>query len=385
MARFMSDDRTDFAVLTPGGAAAIATIALSGSDALQIARRLFRPAGRLAAPPPTDTFWHGRFGGPPGDEVVVATRGGGGRPQVEVHCHGGPEVVRMICNELAAAGASSADAERFTGVKPVAARAIAELARAPTLRTAAILLDQFQGAFDNAIVDIAQALAASDLSRSRRLLADLNTSAALGRHLVKPWRVVVAGAPNVGKSSLVNALAGYERCVVTSVPGTTRDVLATSVAIDGWPVELIDTAGQHVADDGLEVQGIARAQTEAAAADLCLWVVDGSASPIWPRESPANVLIVVNKTDLPAAWDRSALTGSVTTSAVTDAGMAELSAAVSRRLVSDPPPPGVAVPFTAELADRMLQVERYVAENDLSAARAALRAIADSPQPMSPG
>jgi tRNA modification GTPase len=71
----------------------------------------------------------------------------------------------------------------------------------------------------------------------------------LGRHLTRPWRVVVAGAPNVGKSSLINALAGFTRTVVTAVPGTTRDVVATAAAIDGWPVELIDTAGLRLTGD----------------------------------------------------------------------------------------------------------------------------------------
>ena len=101
--------------------------------------------------------------------------------------------------------------------------------------------------------------------------------APLGRRLTAPWRVVVAGPPNVGKSSLVNALAGYQRSIVAPTPGTTRDVVTTRLAIDGWPVELADTAGVREATDALETQGVRLAREATAAADLCLWVLDASA------------------------------------------------------------------------------------------------------------
>ena len=124
------------------------------------------------------------------------------------------------------------------------------------------------------------------------------------------WR-----AANVGKSSLVNALAGYQRSVVTETPGTTRDVVSASLAIDGWPVELIDTAGQRGVADPLEEQGIARGRLAVAAADLCLWVVDVTADPIWPDGDAGNPIRVINKSDLPAAWDIGRVTNSVVISA----------------------------------------------------------------------
>src|SRR5206468_2220750 len=110
------------------------------------------------------------------------------------------------------------------------------------------------------------------------------------------------GAPNVGKSSLVNALAGYQRSIVAPTPGTTRDVVATTLAIDGWPVELSDTAGLHGEGEQLERAGMARARAAAAAADLCVWVLDGSAAPVWLGPEITAPLTVINKIDLPPAW-----------------------------------------------------------------------------------
>src|SRR5207237_636472 len=109
-------------------------------------------------------------------------------------------------------------------------RALEPLSKAPTVRTASIQLDQYRGAFARAVE---AALA------DPALIPELARFAPVGRHLVAPWAVAVVGPPNVGKSSLVNALAGYQRAVVSDVPGTTRDVVRTLVALDGWPVELI--------------------------------------------------------------------------------------------------------------------------------------------------
>ena len=137
--------------------------------------------------------------------------------------------------------------------------------RAPTLRAAAVLLDQSHGAFASAVAGCLE-----DLSQLPRLAA----LAAVGRHLVEPWQVVLAGPPNVGKSSLINALAGFERSVVAPVAGTTRDVVTVRVAFDGWPVELSDTAGLRDSGEALEAEGIARTKSRLASADLVVWVMD---------------------------------------------------------------------------------------------------------------
>jgi tRNA modification GTPase len=167
--------------------------------------------------------------------------------------------------------------------------------------------------------------------------------------------VVIAGAPNVGKSSLVNALAGYQRSVVATTPGTTRDVVTTRIAVAGWPVELADTAGWRDGTTPLERQGIDLAQAAVAQADLCLWVLDGSAEPVWPPAGGPAVRHVINKTDLSAAWNMSRAAGAIRVSAHTGTGVDSLVEALGQWLVPDPPPAGAAVPFTDRLCSRVEQ------------------------------
>jgi tRNA modification GTPase len=256
------------------------------------------------------------------------------------------------------------------------------LARAATRRTAGILLDQWYGAFDLALDAIDRSLAEDDRHGARALLSDILGRAPLGRHLTRPWRVAVAGAPNVGKSSLVNALAGYQRSVVMPTPGTTRDVVLTVLAVDGWPVELLDTAGQHSAADRLEVQGIARARSVAATADLCLWVVDVTAAPVWPDTESPNLLRILNKTDRPSVWDTAAVADAVSVSALAGVGLDHLCERISRRLVPEPPQPGAAVPFADDI---IIRLEEYVqALGTISAAEGRVRLAAFRGRPAAP-
>jgi tRNA modification GTPase len=164
---------------------------------------------------------------------------------------------------------------------------------------------------------------------------------------------------------LVNALAGYQRSIVAATPGTTRDVVTTRLALDGWLIELVDTAGQRAEAEELEEQGIRRAQATASAADLCLWVLDGSVPPIWPMAPLAAAMYVVNKSDLPPAWDRSAAPQARQVSALTGAGLAELCTAVIARLVPDPPPLGAAVPFTPRLCEGITLAQRQLAAGNI--------------------
>jgi tRNA modification GTPase len=173
---------------------------------------------------------------------------------------------------------------------------------------------------------------------------------------VQPWSVVIGGAPNVGKSSLVNALAGYTRSIVAPTPGTTRDVVSTQISIDGWPIELHDTAGLRDAAGAIEAEGIARARAAAAQADLRLWLLDGSSAPVIPVADAACVgapawHLIINKCDLPPAWDCSGLPDALQVSARTGAGMLDLTTAMSRWLVPEPTAPGEAVPFSPEACD----------------------------------
>src|SRR5262249_9205315 len=241
---------------------------------------------------------------------------------------------------------------------PLHAAAAVALSQAPTARTAAILLDQYHGAFARAVEAMRDAWRRGDRAEVESRLAALARRVPVGRHPTAPSRVVLAGAPNVGKSSLVNALAGYARCVVSPTPGTTRDAVSVVVALDGWPVELVDTAGLREQAVGVEQAGVALARETLLGADRCLWVLDASAAPVWPEQRPDTMRLVVNKTDLPGAWDVGQVPDGVRVSAQTGEGLPELSTALVAWLVPDAPEVGDAVPFTAALCDAVEQAWR---------------------------
>ena len=153
--------------------------------------------------------------------------------------------------------------------------------------------------------------------------------------MTRPWRIVLTGEPNVGKSSLLNALLGYERSIVFDQPGTTRDALRAITAIDGWPVELFDTAGLRTPGDSLEAAGLERAREQLAAADCVLHVTD--ASQVATVEPRRGAILVGNKSDLIdgplcAAWQQRH-PGGILVSAKTGAGIDELCRILSGRLV----------------------------------------------------
>jgi tRNA modification GTPase len=354
---------TRVSVLTPPGTGAIATVAVAGPRAWGLVRWLVRPAGTRPLPesPELHRVWFGTLGEGTGDEVVLAVTRTEPEPAVEVHCHGGRRVVRWVVEQFTARGCveTTQDGEEGGSSKPTRRDgwALNALQRAPTLRTASILLDQYHGAFDRAVAGILAHLDAGRLEDARGELGQLAAYARVGRHLVEPWKVVVAGPPNVGKSSLVNALAGYQRAVVSDVAGTTRDVVTTAVAFDGWPVELADTAGLRDAA-GLEAAGIDLARRALAEADLIVWLIDGSVPrtiwPEWGTDIPKNqtALLVQTKADLPShPGQESAVHDTLPVSAVTGQGVPGLVSAIARTLVPHQPPAGVGVPFTPQLVD----------------------------------
>lgn len=350
---------THVACLTPPGTSALATLALAGPRAWPLVRELFRPRrGSLPVEPEVNRPWLGRLGESVADDVVLCVRARAPEPCIEIHCHGGPEVIRLLLELFEAHGVRVCSWQELEAqaADPLHAAAVAALAEARTVRTASILLDQVHGAFRREEDSILAAWRAGARDSAGLGLQALVERVPLGRHLTVPWRVVVAGAPNVGKSSLVNALAGYARCVVSPLPGTTRDVVTTLIAVEGWPVELADTAGLREAEGHLEEQGMERARAVLASADLCLWVLDAAAPPVWPELGGERVRLVVNKCDLPAAWDLDTAGGAPRVSALTGAGLAELCAQLAAWLVPDPPEAGAAVPFTAALCDRVEQL-----------------------------
>ena len=367
--------------LTPPGRAALAGVLVEGPLAAQAVGRRFAAADRRALgeqPVGRIVFGRWRSSPGPGEEVIVCRRD---EDRVEIHCHGGTVAVAIILADLAAAGCRQIDWRDWVQADtadPIAAAARLALAEARTLRTCSILMDQYNGALAAGVRQVESLIAGGEEAAASDRLAEMLDLASLGLHLTRPWRVVLAGRTNVGKSSLINAIVGYERAIVFEQPGTTRDVLTASAALDGWPVELSDTAGLARGGDELESAAVAAAQRKVAQADLVLLICDRSAS--WSAEDqrlldelPA-ALLVHNKSDLPPAaacppgipgcqgqlaarelntgrQAASATGPGIATSAKTGAGISELIEAIAGRLVSQAPPPGVAVPFTQRQVD----------------------------------
>jgi tRNA modification GTPase len=379
-----AESATWVACLTPPGVGAIATLAVRGPRAWDIVRELFQPLSATSRPlpeqPQEGRFRLGKLGGELVDEVVLAVKRAGPSPWLEIHCHGGVEVVRLLTETIATKGAmvcTWAELEQRTAGRSLAASAAIPLSQALTVRTAAVLLDQMNGALERTVRSVVERIDGSDRSEAMATLETLARSAALGRHLVAPWQVAVLGPPNVGKSSLVNALVGFQRSIVSPTPGTTRDVVTALIAVDGWPVELSDTAGLREMGEELEEEGMRRARRAADAADLCLWLLDASEAPIYPDPAPDNCLFVINKTDLPSAWHWRSVSDAVTVSAKTGAGIGDLCATIARWLVPKPPPAGTPVVYTAEQAEAINAALRACRADDSAEAVHLLRRLLD--------
>ena len=393
MSQETPSQETSVVQLTPAGRGAVASLLVEGGRALSVIESLFCPAGKIRlGSRKVGNIAFGRWGkassdaedrnaedgsAKDGEELVVCRRG----PQrFEIHCHGGAAAAGAIVASLVEEGCRQVDwtdwmvAEEEDAIRSAARHA---LSQATTARTAAILLDQFHGALRRAIREVIGALEQDDTQRAGELLAELLRYAPVGRHLTQPWRVVLSGRPNVGKSSLINALVGFDRSIVFDQPGTTRDVVTSHTAIDGWPVELADTAGLRLAEElssgddqaSIEAAGIDLASQRIRAADLVVYVTDasqvdgqdkvfsetdrsqiGTTLPCFPD----SILWVANKIDTLDAGSRMP-DGVLGTSATTGSGLEELMVTISERLVSEVPPSGAAVLFTEEQFETISQ------------------------------
>jgi tRNA modification GTPase len=296
---------------------------------------------------------------------------------VEIHCHGGRSAAESIVETLLHAGATRCRPEEWLRDRladPLEAEALLQLMHAETERTAGILLDQYRGALRGELEEVRQLVEQGETRPAYRRLRLLAKAGRIGAHLTRAWKVVFAGPPNVGKSSLANALLGFDRSIVFDEPGTTRDRVEARTVVEGWPLEFVDTAGLRSQAETLEAAGIRLTQQAVQAADLVIWLQDAS-QPVC-EELPDlgvagdRVLPVLSKSDI-AAKENSRLVWR-RTSAHSGEGLPELLRAVVRRLIPAVPTPGAPVPFTA--AQRHA-IESAIEELDNSRPGAASRRI----------
>lgn len=375
-------------LLTPVGRGAVAVVAAEGKAALAAIDASFVAANERAIQqqrPERIVFGHWTSGSHREEVIVIRDAASG----VEIHCHGGVAAAERILTALASAGCAieswQKQVERLAS-STIEAEADLALACCTTRRTASILLAQREGTLRREVDAIRDDLASERRESAVKRIEALLARAPLGVHLTEPWRIAIAGQPNVGKSSLMNALVGYQRAIVFDQPGTTRDVLTAETAIDGWPVRLADAAGIRETDDELEAEGVLRARRQLAHADLTLWLLDGSQLAGDPLETmnrqwreatdqpiaSSQVLTVVNKADfLPAQSADTDADGVQLVSALTGAGLAELIASIGRALVSAAQQ-DEAVPFTSRQVELLAAARVSITAGRLSEAAEAL-------------
>lgn len=343
LAQTPTKESTIAALSTPPGVGAIAIVRLSGPDARAIADRVFRGSEKLAAAKP-QTVCHGFAVGGSGerlDEVLatvfVAPKSYTGEDLVELSCHGGQLPAALVLEAVLQAGALAAGPGEFTkraflsGKLDLSqAEAVAEIVAARSRAGLKAALSQLDGALSSRVrtlrdglvgllaelearldfsEDVEDPIDSEALSQAvesaRERLGQLLEGASLGRLMREGARVVIAGKPNVGKSSLLNAIVGRDRAIVTPVPGTTRDTIEDWVELEGVLLTLADTAGLRSPGDEIEAEGVRRTRELIRESQLVIAVVEMPSSPttkdislIGDLAAEAPVIPVVNKTDL---------------------------------------------------------------------------------------
>lgn len=368
------------AIATAIGPGGIAIVRIAGADAVRITDTIFRGAARLSRAP-SHTVHHGYIVDSAGREVdevlatvMLAPNTYTTDDVVEFGCHGGAMPARRVLEVCLEAGARVARRGEFTErallggrLDLVQAEAVADIVSAKTRRGLEFALGQLEGGLSNRLAELRVELLSfraeveslidfsdddiesptvtmiTDLGRKCcRTVDDLLSDSVVGAAVRDGVSVAIVGRPNVGKSSLLNALLSRARAIVTALPGTTRDAIEETVDLEGVPVRLIDTAGWRSSRDPAEVEGVERAKAAATGADLVLLVIDSSDGITAADRAVAEqldrerTLAVLNKTDLIAGGVAEIeLDGvpSAAVSALTRDGIPELRRAISTLLL----------------------------------------------------
>lgn len=341
----MYEQDTIAAIATPPGEGGVAIIRISGACAEAIAAKIFARSQRSNGKLRSHSLYHGKIRDPRTqralDEVLLTVmrqpRSYTGEDVVEIHGHGGAFLAQQILGLVLAQGARQAEPGEFTkraflnGRLDLAqAEAVLDLIRARTEKSAELALQQATGELSKWVEELREELlqivvqveAAIDfpeeeiellqrqdltrkVDRLGTKISEIIATYDWGKLFREGATVCICGSPNVGKSSLLNALLGEERVIVTPLPGTTRDVIEESINLNGLPVVLWDTAGIHETEDQIERIGVKLSRERMEKADAVVFVVDGSISltaddrVLIGEIAGKKTLLTINKSDLP--------------------------------------------------------------------------------------
>jgi tRNA modification GTPase len=270
-------------LMTADAPGAIAVLRLWGNDPVSVADHLFQPKRgqrglKESRPGELRLGWFGT------DEVVATLleTGGSGAVELEIQGHGSRPLVQLILQTLQQQGVQVVGQQQYQqahGMGWLERLAFEHLGRATAPRAAEVLWQQADGALRTELAGVVGLISSGTTAEAVALLEALLATARWGERLSQGFQVALAGAPNVGKSTLVNALAGFERVLVSPVAGTTRDLVDVALTIHGWPIVLTDMAGlRDQTADPLEEAGIALARSRQRQADLVIQLFEAGES-----------------------------------------------------------------------------------------------------------